>query len=170
MRTWRELPAPNRRWLVVNAILVTVLINAIVNLLIAEGAVGDRDSIPFWGTPLVEPSVFWDLLGTLFLLPLITGALTTAAIRRDLRRGALERLGQGFGAGRPAGGWQRGAELGVVAVFSVTPPLLLIFAVLGFPEMSDSQFVAWHTGFAIVLGMLVTPPLSILAMAEPEAG
>ena len=43
-----------------------------------------------WGAPLVEPSVFWDLIGTLFLLPLFTSALSTAAIRRDIRRGALD--------------------------------------------------------------------------------
>ena len=169
MRTWRELPAPNRRWLVVNAILVTAVINAIVNWLIALGAVGDHDSVPMWGAPLVEPSVFWDLIGTLFLLPLITGALTTAAIRRDIRRAALERLGPGFGGGRAgAPGWQRGAELGAVAVVSMGPPLLLLLAAFGFPELSKSQFVAWHTGFAIFLGMLVTPPLAVLAMADSE--
>ncbi len=162
---WKELPAANRRWLIVNAILVTALINAIVNLLIAYGAVGDRDSVPMWGVPLVEPSIFWDLVGTLFILPLITSGLITASIRRDIRRGTLSPLKQGAGG---ATGWRRGAELGVVAVFSVTPPLLLIFAVLGFPEMSDSTFVAWHTALAVVLGIVVTPLLAVLAMAEPQ--
>lgn len=170
MNTWRELPAPNRRWLVVNAILVTAALDAIVNWAIATGAVGNHDTVPMWGLPLVEPSVFWDLIGTLFLLPLVTGALTTAAIRRDIRRGTLERLGEGFGGGRGgAPGWQRGAQLGAVAVVSMGPPLLLVLAVLGFPELSDSQFVAWHTGFAVALGMIVTPPLAILAMADREA-
>jgi hypothetical protein len=150
----------------VNAVFVTALINLVVNWLIARGAVGDRASIPFWGPPLVEPSVFWDLVGTLFLLPLVTGGLTTAAVRRDIRRGSLSRLGEGFGGGRSDSGWRRGAELGGVAVFSTTPPLLLIFAVLGFPEMSDSTFVAWHTALAIALGLVVTPPLAMLAMGE----
>jgi hypothetical protein len=168
MKTWRELPAPNRRWLVVNAVIVTALINAIVNLLIAVGAVGDRDSVPMWGAPLIEPSVFWDLIGTLFLLPLITGALTTAAIRRDIRGGSLPPLAASFGGARGgAPGWQRGAELGAVAVVCMAPPLLIVLAVLGFPELSKSQFIAWHTGFAVALGILVTPLLAILAMADP---
>ena len=167
VRGWAEIPRENRRWLIVNAIFVTALINLIVNWLIARGAVVDRDTVPFWGPPLVEPSVFWDLIGTLFLLPFITGGLTTAAIRRDLRRGALPRLGRGYGGGRSGSGWRRGAEFGVVAVVSVTPPLILSFAVLGFPEISDSTFVAWHTAFAIALGVVVTPLLATLAMAEP---
>lgn len=170
MRTWRELPAPNRRWLIVNALLATAAINALVNWLIALMAVGDHDTVPMWGAPLVEPSIFWDLIGTLLLLPLITGALTTAAIHRDVRRGALEPLGQGFAGRGGAPGWQRGAELGGVAVAGTAPPLLLILAVLGFPELSSEAFVAWHTGFAVVLGVLVTPPLAILAMADPEDG
>jgi hypothetical protein len=168
MRTWRELPAPNRRWLVVNALLVTAVINALVNWLIALAAAGGHETVPMWGAPLVEPSIFWDLIGTLLLLPLITGALTTAAIHRDLRRGALEPLGESFGGGRGAvPGWQRGAELGGVALAGMAPPLLLILAVLGFPELGREAFVAWHTAFAVVLGALVTPPLAILAMADP---
>ena len=166
-----ELPAANRRWLIVNAVLVTALINAILNLLIAYGTVGDRDTIPFWGAPLVEPSVFWDLVGTLFLLPLITSGVITAVVRRDIRRGTLPPPAgaDGRAGAAAAPGWRRGAQLGVVSVFSVTPPLLLIFAVLGFPEMSDSTFIAWHTGLAVVLGLVVTPMLAILAMSDSGA-
>jgi hypothetical protein len=169
MGTWRELPVPNRRWLVVNAVLVTAVINVVVNYLIANGAVAGRDSVPMWGAPLVEPSVFWDLVGTLFLLPLLTSALTTAAIRRDIRRGTLEQIAplpdvhpRLAGPGR----WRRGAAFGVLAVVALAPGLLILLAALGFPELSRSQFVAWHTGFAVVLGVLVTPPLALLAMAE----
>jgi hypothetical protein len=169
MRTWRELPAPNRRWLVVNALIVTALINLVLNWLIALGAVGDRDTVPMLGAPLVEPSVFWDLIGTLFLLPLITSALTTAAIRRDIRRGTLEQIAPTPGVHprlAAPGRWRRGAAFGGLAVVALAPGLLVLLAALGFPELSKSQFVAWHTGFAVVLGMLVTPPLAIFAMAE----
>jgi hypothetical protein len=172
MRAWREFPKSNRRWLVVNAIFVTAAINLVVNGLIALGAVGDRDSVPMWGAPLVEPSVFWDLIGTLFLLPLITSALTTAAIRRDIGRGTLESIDRPRGAHRwlaVPGRWRRGAALGGLAVVALSPGLLILLAALGFPELSRSQFVAWHTGFAVVLGALVTPPLAIFAMADPDS-
>ena len=168
---WRDLPAPNRRWLVVNAIFVTALINVVLNWAIALGAVGGRDSVPMWGAPLVEPSVFWDLVGTLFLLPLFTSALTTAAIRRDIRRGALERIEAPRGVHRrlaQPGRWGRGAAFGCLAVVALSPGFLVLLAALGFPELSKSQFIAWHTGFAVALGVLVTPPLAILAMADPE--
>ena len=169
MEVWRQLPAPNRRWLVVNAVFVTALINVVLNWLIARGAVGDRDTVSMWGAPLVEPSVFWDLIGTLFLLPLFTSALTAAAIRRDIRREALERIPPNAEVSprlAAPGRWRRGAAFGALAVVALSPGLLILLAALGFPELSKSQFVAWHTGFAVVLGMLVTPPLAVLAMAD----
>jgi hypothetical protein len=169
MEVWRQLPAPNRRWLVINALFVTALINLVLNWLIALGAVGDRDTVPMWGAPLVGPSVFWDLVGTLFLLPLIASALTAAAIRRDIRRGTLERIppNPDAHAGLAAPGrWRRGAAFGGLAVVALLPGLLILFAALGFPELSKSQFVAWHIGLAVVLGTLVTPPLAVLAMAD----
>jgi len=173
VEVWRQLPAPNRRWLVLNAVFVTALINVALNWLIALGAVGDRDTVSTWGVPLVEPSVFWDLIGTLFLLPLLTSALTTAAIRRDIRRGALERIPPNPDLSprlAAPGRWRRGAAFGALAVVALAPGLLILLAALGFPELSKSQFVAWHTGFAVVLGMLVTPPLAVLAMADdPDA-
>src|SRR4051812_8082323 len=97
MSAWRQLPAPNRRWLVVNALLVTALINVVVNVAIDLGSVKSGEAVPMWGAPLVEPSIFWTLLGTLFLLPLFTCALATTAIRRDIARGELE------SAARPEG-------------------------------------------------------------------
>lgn len=169
MEVWRQLPAPNRRWLVVNAVFVTALINVVLNWLIALGAVAGRDAVPMWGVPLVEPSVFWDLIGTLFLLPLFTSALTAAAIRRDIRRGTLERIFPNPNVSprlAAPGRWRRGAAFGALAVVALAPGLLVLLAALGFPELSRSQFIAWHTGFAVVLGMLVTPPLAVLTMAE----
>jgi len=164
-------PAPNRRWLIVNGIFVTAVINVVLNWAISTGAVKDIDTVPMWGAPLVETSTFWTLIGTLFLLPLFTSALSTAAIRRDIRRGSLSRL-DGLAsthprlAALPGGRWGRGAAVGGIAVAVLAPPLVLLLVLLGSPELSSGQFVGYQVAFAVLLGMVVTPPIALAAMAE----
>lgn len=170
-----RLPAPNRRWLIVNALLATAVINVIVNAAIAWLGVSGQGAVPFWGTPLVETSIVWNLVGTLFLLPLITCVLATSAIRRDLRRGSLEPLGlprstrHRLGAlpsTRPA----RGAVLGAIAVITLAPPLILVLALAGPSELGKEQFIACQTAFAVALGIFVTPLVALCAMADPPPG
>lgn len=169
--SWSELPAANRRWLVVNALGVTAAINVVLNAAIDLLSVANRDTIPMWGPPLVEPSVFWTLIGTLFLLPLFTSALSTAAIRRDIQRGTLSRL-DGLTsthprlAALPVGRWRRGAAIGGIAVAVLAPPLVLLLVLLGSPDLSSGQFVTYQVAFAVLLGMIVTPPIALAAMAE----
>jgi hypothetical protein len=171
MTAWRQLPESNRRWLVVNALFVTAAINVLVNGAIDLLTVANRDAVPMWGLPLVEPSVFWTLIGTLFLLPLFTSALSTAAIRRDIGRGSMARLDHlasthpGI-ARLPAGRWRRGAAVGGIAVAVLAPPLVVLLALLGSPDLSAGQFVAYQVIFAVLLGVLVTPPIALAAMAE----
>ena len=92
-----------------------------------------------WGAPLVGPSVFWTVIGTLFLLPLFTCVLATGAVRRDIRRGSLERLepdsSHRWLSELPASRWRRGAEIGGLAVVLGAPPVLLLLAILGFPDL-----------------------------------
>jgi hypothetical protein len=171
---WRELPAHNRRWFVVNGIFVTAAINVVVNVAIDLLSLGHRDSVPMWGAPLVGPSVLWTVIGTLFLLPLFTCVLATGAVRRDLRRGSLERIQPDathrWIAELPAGRWRRGAEIGALAVVVLAPPTLLLLAILGFPDLSRTQYVVWQTAYAVLLGMIVTPLIALAAMADPPPG
>lgn len=171
---WEELPGSGRRWLVVNALLVTVAINVIVNAAIAWLGVKDQDAVTMWGVPLAETSIFWNVVGTLFLLPLITCVLTTTAIRRDVRRGVmvpLDRLRSAHPrlAALPLPRWRRGALLGALVAVVLAPPLILVLLVTGLTELSRDQFVVCQTAFAVLLGVLVTPPIALLAMADPPA-
>jgi hypothetical protein len=167
-----KLPDPNRRWIFVNALLVTALINVVVNVAIDLLSLGGRDSVPMWGAPIVGPSVLWTVIGTLFLLPRITCVLTTGAVRRDIRRGTLEPLrpdqAHRWLAELPAGRWRRGAEIGAFAVIILAPPTLLLLAILGFPDLDRTQYVVWQTAYAVALGMIVTPLIALAAMADPE--
>lgn len=170
---WKQLPAANKRWIVVNALLVTAAINVVVNAAIAWLSVRGQDGVSLWGVPLVETSTFWNVIGTLFLLPLITCLLTTAAVRRDVRLGSLAAL-SGLRSGRlpamPAGRLRRGVAFGILAVAALAPPLTLVLVASGFPELSRGQFIACQAAFAVALGALVTPIIALYAMADPADG
>ena len=119
--TWRGLPAPNRRWILVNALLVTALINVVVNAAIDLATVAGHGPIPLWEPPLVRPSTGWTVIGTLFLLPFLTCLLATAAVRSGIREGKLEAVtaaregGPWLGA-LPASRRGRGAAFGLAAL------------------------------------------------------
>jgi hypothetical protein len=170
---WQELPAANQRWLITRALVATVAINTVVNAAIAWLSVAGQDSIPMWGAPLVETSIFWNVIGTLFLLPLITCVLTTTAIRADIRSGSLSPLSElrathGWLAALPLPRWRRGAAIGVLAVITLAPPLLLVLVGAGPDDLDQGQFVLYQTIFAVLLGILVTPPIALCAMADPD--
>ena len=170
---WRELPAANRRWLITRAFAATMAINVVVNAAIAWLSVAGQDSVPMWGAPLVETSIFWNVVGTLFLLPLITCVLTTTAIRADIRHGSLPRLAglrstHPWLASLPSARWRRGAAIGALAVAALAPPLVLALVAVGPGELDERQFVLCQTVFAVLLGIVVTPPIAVLAMADPE--
>jgi hypothetical protein len=170
---WQELPAANRRWLITRALFATMAINTALNAAIAWLSVADQDSIPMWGAPLVETSIVWNVVGTLFLLPLITCVLTTTAIRADIRSGSLYPLSQlrathGWLAALPLPRWRRGAAIGVLAVTTLAPPLLLVLVGVGPDDLDQGQFVLCQTIFAVLLGIVVTPPIALCAMADPD--
>ncbi len=169
---WRQLPAPHRRWVVVNALCATAAINVVVNAAIASLAVRGQAGVPLWGRPLVETSTFWNLVGTLFLLPLITSALTTTVVRRDIRLGSLAplttlRSTRPWLAKLPSGRLRRGVAFGVIAVVLLAPLLTLALVVSGFPELTKGQFVVCQVAFAVALGSIVTPIIALYAMADP---
>jgi hypothetical protein len=170
---WERLPQPNQRWLVVNALFATAAINVVVNAAIAWLGVIGQDTVSMWGVPLAETSLFWNVAGTLFLLPLLTCILTTTAIRRDVRRGALVPLDWLRSAHRrlavlPLPRWRRGAVLGALSTVVLAPPIVLALVVLSFPDLDQGQFVACQTAFAVILGIFVTPPIALIAMGDPH--
>jgi hypothetical protein len=169
---WRQLPASHRRWIVVKALAVTAVINLLVNAAIAWLGVQSQETVPLWGVPLAETSTVWNVVGTLFLLPLITCVLVTAAVRRDVRLGSLASLSRlraiyGWLAVLPPARFRRGVAFGAIAVGLLAPPLILILVASGFPELTKGQFVAYQAIFATLVGALVTPVIALYAMADP---
>lgn len=153
------------------ALLATALINVAVNAAIAWLSVQSQEGVATWGVPLAETSLFWNAIGTLFLLPLITCVLTTTAIRHDIAAGSVESTGRLRAAypriaALPEGRFARGAVLGALAVVALGPLATLALVAVGSPELSNCEFIALQTAFAVVLGALVTPLIALCAMAD----
>lgn len=149
------------------------MINALLNAAIAWLSVRGQEAVPLWGLPIVETSTFWNVVGTLFLLPLITCLLTTAAVRRDVRLGSLDSLSRLRSEHRwltalPSSNPRRGVAFGALTVAVLGPPLILALLITGFPELTRGQFISCQTVFAVCLGALVTPAIALYAMADPR--
>jgi hypothetical protein len=164
---WGELPAPNRRWVIVNALVATAVINVVVNLVIDLLTVAGHGRIPLWEPPLVRPSTALTLIGTLFLLPFLTTLLASRAVHHDLEGGSIERLTLSGRLGDlPASRPRRGAALGLTSLVVLGPPLLIAMTALDFPDLGHGRFVAYQVGLAVLLGAVVTPLIAIRAMAD----
>jgi glutathione S-transferase-like protein len=170
---WKQLPYAHRKWIVGKAVIATAAFNLMLNGAIAWLGVQGQEEVHFWGTPLVETSIFWNVLGTLFLLPLITCGLVMTAVRRDVALGSLTSL-SGLRApypslsALPSGRLQRGLTLGVMAVIGLAPPLIIGLVVSGLSELTQEQFVVYQAAFAVTLGAVVTPIIALYAMADPS--
>jgi hypothetical protein len=171
---WQELSAHQRRWILLNAVMVAAVINAVLNAGIAWASVRSEDSVPLSAVPLVDkPSVIADTIGTFFLLPLITCLLITTVAWHDVRTGKVSRLARPPISDRlrrrlPDTRLRRGLVLGAVCTVVMAPLAVLVLVALDFGDLSVGEFVLYKAIFGVVLGALVTPPIALLALADPE--
>jgi hypothetical protein len=161
----------HRRWVVVNALLATALINLVVNGVFAWLFTRGQSDVPFWARPLSETSTLGDTLGTIFVLPLVTGLLATTAVWIELRNGALTRVDplepyRGWLRRLPPPRLRRAVAYGAIAFVLLAAPVAAVLALVDFGTLTCGQFIAFKVAFAIVLGALVTPLIAIVAMTD----
>jgi hypothetical protein len=165
-----RLDPEQRRWLIVNAVIGTAIVNLFVNLAVGWLETRGHPHMPRF-TVSTKSSVLSDGLGALFTLPLITCLLVTAGVHRDRRSGGLARLDW-----QPTGRWwrsvirptvlSRGFRLGAVTFLGLALPIGCVLA-LAFPHgLTSSHFIAFHTLFTVVLGAIVTPMVALAAMTD----
>ncbi len=169
---WRALLPAHRRWIWLNALLITAVINLLANAGIAWITVIGQRKIPLWSVPLIDkPSTVTDTVGTLFLLPLITCLLCTTAVWHDLATDRLPPLTGTTGletlwARLPATRLRRGLVLAVFCTAVLAPVSVLVLVTIDFAGLSAAQFVLYKAVLGIVLGAIVTPVIAVLAMAD----
>ena len=156
----------HRRFLVldegVGSVVVNLIINGIIAILMFRGA----STVPLWG----QQSIAGDTIGTTFFLPLFTSLIATPLARGQVRAGRFPAVeGTPFGLQwMPRRALWRGALLGVICVILVAPPTLAVLTHLGVTQQSFWGFVVFKALFAAALGVVVTPLIALWAIAGTD--
>jgi len=169
---WRELPPAHRRWIVLNALIVTAVVNLMINAGLAWVGSAGEHRVPLWSVPLVEkPSTVVDTVGTFFLLPLITCLLVTTVARHDVAAGRLPPLGgatvaHALAARLPGTRLRRGLVLGGLCGLVLGPVSVLVLAAIDFSGLTRGEFALYKAVLGVVLGAIVTPVIAVCGMAD----
>ena len=169
---WRVVPTAHRRWIVINAVIISALSNLVINSAIAWISSVGKPHISLWSTPLLGgPNLVTDTLGTFFLLPFTTCLVVTLAVRQSRSRGLLHDLesherGPSWLTGLPTTVLRRGVRLGWVTLLACAPVSILILAIGFDGGITRADFVAYKAVLGLVLGLAVTPVIALAAMGD----
>jgi hypothetical protein len=156
------------RFLILEQGIGSALFNLALNAGIAWGMFRHLAVVPFWG----RESIAGDTLGTCFFLPFFTALIVTPLVRMRIRSGRLAALGwtresHPWLAWLPAGTLKRAAVLGAWSLVVIGPLTLLALLLASVGEMGLAPFIAFKAVFAAALALLVTPVISLWALAAP---
>ena len=160
------LSSAHKRFLLLEQGVGSVIINLVINAVIAFVLFRGASTVPLWG----QQSIAGDTIGTTFFLPLITCLIATPLVRRQVRAGRVAPLaGTPMGLQRmPGQTFWRGCVLGVISTLLVAPPAIGVLAALGVTEQVFWGFVVFKAVFAAALGAVVTPLIALWAIADGE--
>jgi hypothetical protein len=158
----------HRRFLLVEQGVGSALFNIVLNTGIAWALFRHLDVVPLWG----RESIGGDTLATCFFLPFFTALIVTPLVRRRVRRGGIDalpwtRASHPVLAWLPAGTLHRALALGGACLAAVGPLAVLALHGLSIGPLDVGPFIALKAGFAGLLALLVTPVISLWALAEP---
>jgi len=160
--------SPAHRWyLVVEQGVGAAIFNFALNAAIAWLLFRSRDVVPLWG----DRSIAGDTIATSMILPFLTTLIVTPTARRQVRAGRVVSLGWSR-ATHPTLGWlprgtlARAFVLGIVCALVLSPLTLLVLAVLHVAHLGLGRFVVFKASLAAFEALLVTPVVSLWAIAE----
>lgn len=160
------------RWMWLNAIAATAVINVLANGAIAWISVRGMNEVPVWDVPLIGgTSTVVDTIGTIFILPFLTMILTTLAIRREIARGAFGTVALAddpapFIRQLPQPLLRRALTFAGICTVALGPLALLVLLALDPGAISTSAFIAYKVVLGVALGAVVTPLVAVGAMAD----
>jgi hypothetical protein len=162
------MTSAQRRYAIVSFVIGPAVANALINGLLGWATFRGVRHVPIWG---LGPSVGPDTLGTCFFLPFFTCLIVTAVTRRHVRRGQVPplvevpvvlRTLQGA-LGRLVG---RALAVGLTTFVVVGGFVSAVSMSLDTETMTYGSFLTFKIGFSVALGLVVTPPLGLLALAD----
>lgn len=145
--------------------------NAVINALAGLLTFRNKPHVPVWGS---QETVFADLLGTSFFLPLITSLVASAIVSRAV---ATQRLQPIKTSELPPclqwfrrNVWVRSVLFGAAGLLFAVLPVGLLCVASGQDHLSVAVYVGLKVVYAVVLGMIVTPLIVAVAqsMAAPK--
>lgn len=169
-RRWASVPVEHRRWVFLNALAVTAVLNLLINTAIAWVSSIGHPSVPPWSVPLIGgPSTFGGLISVLVVLPIVTSVVCTASIRA-FQAGGLPLLEPAAVPTRiqplVVGPLRRGLRLAARSVVAFGPLVVLVGVLAMDHDVSRFAYVCTQAAAGILLGALVTPFVALAAMAE----
>jgi hypothetical protein len=160
--TLDSLSPAQRRFLLVDNGVGPLVVNFLINGVIAWLLFRNSARVPLWG----QSSIAGDTIATSFLLPAITCLIVTPLARGRVRSGQLPAAVEAAWRWIPRNmGW-RALLIGLVCLLALTPLTLLVFGALGVGELTPWHFVYFKASFAAIEGAMVTPFLALWAISE----
>jgi hypothetical protein len=168
---WRALEAQHRRWIIINALIISAFMNLVINGVLAWFSVRTQHAVPVWALPaLGKTNLMTDTIGTFFFLPFFTCLTCTTAVWAEARAGRLPRLeALAIPARLAHGRLRRGAVLGLCTAALLAPIAAAISALGQLGSVSPTEFVVYKMVLGVLLGLALTPLIAILAMADNAA-
>ncbi len=164
----------HQRWIVINAFMIPVVVNALLNGSIAWLSSTGEKTVPLFSIPLLQkPSMVSDTLGTLAILPFTTALVVGAAIRREKRLGRLAPITNQSALGRllarmPVSPIRRAGRFADTSLALLGPVSLLILELGNVGGITRMSFVIYKIILGVALGLVVTPVIAVAAMGEPQ--
>jgi hypothetical protein len=155
----------HRRFLIVDEIIISTAVNFLLNAGIAWFLFRSARSVPLWSSSGIAA----DMVGTAFLMPLLTSLIAMWLVPWQVKRGVLPKVPTAelrTSAWRRLPGYQRGVILGLVSIAIVAVPPIALFAQVGSAQLSRNHFIWYKAGFAAGVGALVTPFLGWWELVE----
>ncbi len=142
--------------------------NAVINALAGWLTFRNKPHVPVWGS---QETVFADLLGTSFFLPLITSLVASVIVSRAVAAQQLRPIKTSELPSRlhwfRQNVWIRSALFGAAALLLAVLPVGLLCVALGQEHLSVAVYVGVKVTYSVILGMIVTP--LIVAVAQSMA-
>lgn len=169
-RLWPRLEAAHEQWVLMYAVLVAAISNALVNTGLGWVSVHNVNHVPLAGLSVLHPSLVTQALGTLFFLPFFTTLITTYGVREELKNGNLQRLQP------PDARWwrllfpdrlvARGARLGLAALVALGPVVAILIVALAHHGADRNTFWLLNSCLSVIFGAVATPIIAIAAMCD----
>ena len=167
------LSVANRRWIVRYALLMTAVINLVVNGVLAWLTTIGSVRLGLIDLPLLgAPSLVTNTVGTLVILPVTTSVMCSAGVRRFRQRGLIDPVTvDAFGPMRwidrlPSTDLRAGLVLAAISVGLLAPGCCAVLVGLASGGVTRETFVIYNAVLGVALGAVVTPVVAVRAMAE----